>query len=175
MDIVNEKIKPLGLFLGLILMIIGVVFIAIPNQIVGFIAMIIGAALLVIGIVRVLIVLINWKALNNQPFLLIIGLAILGTGIYMLINTQATITLIGIVLGVFAILMALDRFFTAFKRKEEIKIMPSILFGVIHLAFGVGLIYASMSMFSLVIVLYGIYFLVAGLMIVLSLLFYKDF
>lgn len=175
MDIVNEKIKPLGLFLGLMLMIIGVVFIAIPSQIVSFIALIIGAALVVIGVVRVLFVLINWKALNNQPLLLIIGLAILGVGIYILINTQATIAIIGIVLGVFAILMALDRFVTAFKRKEEVKIMPSILFGLIHLAFGVGLIYASMSMFSIVVVLYGIYFLVAGLMIVLSLLIYKDF
>lgn len=170
-----EKLKPLGLLLGLILMIIGILFIVIPTQIVSFMATLVGAVLLVTGLVRVIAVFINWKELKNWLLLLILGLAILGVGVYMIVNTQVTVTLIGIVLGIFAILMALDRFFTAFSRKQEISIIPSILFGLIHLAFGVGLIYASMTMFSLVIVLYGIYFLVAGLLVVLSLLLYKDF
>jgi len=170
-----EKLKPLGLLLGLILMIIGILFIVIPTQIVSFMATLVGAVLLVTGLVRVIAVFINWKKLKNWLLLLILGLAILGVGVYMIINTQVTVTLIGIVLGIFAILMGLDRFITAFSLKEEVSIIPSILFGLIHLAFGVGLIYASMTMFSLVVVLYGIYFLVAGLLVVLSLLLYKDF
>lgn len=170
-----EKLKPLGLLLGFILMIIGILFIAIPTQIVSFMAALIGAVLLVAGLVRVIAVLINWKELNNRLPLLILGLAILGAGIYMIVNTQVTVTLIGIILGIFAILMALDRFFTAFSRKEEVSIVPSVLFGLIHLAFGIGLIYASMTMLSAVVVVYGIYFLVAGLLVVLSLLLYKDF
>lgn len=170
-----EKLKPLGLILGLILMVIGIVFIAIPTQVVSFMATLIGAVLLVTGVVRVLIILVNWNKLENQFLLLILGLAILGTGIYMIVNTQVTVTLIGIVLGIFAILMGLDRFFTAFNRKAEASIAPLIIFGLIHLAFGVGLIYASMTMFSIVVILYGIYFLVAGLLVVLSMLLFKDF
>lgn len=170
-----EKIKPLGLFLGLILIIIGIVLIVIPDQIVSFMAVLIGAVLLATGVVRILVVVVNWKELKNQILLLILALAIIAAGVYMIVNTQVTVTLIGLVLGIFAILMALDRFFTAFKRGEGTKLVPSILFGLIHLGFGVGLIYASMTMFSIVVVLYGIYFLVAGLMVVLSMLLYKDF
>lgn len=170
-----ERIKPLGLFLGVILMVIGVIFIAIPSQIVNFLASLIGAILLVVGLVRIIAVFVNWKELKNQVLLLIIGLAIFGAGIYMILNTEATVTLIGIVLGIFAILMALDRFSSAFRRKEEASIVPSVIFGLIHMAFGVGLIYASMALFSVVVILYGLYFLVAGLLVILSLLLYKDF
>lgn len=170
-----EKIKPLGLFLGLILIIIGIVFIVIPDQIVSFMAVLIGAVLLATGVVRTLVIVVNWKELKNQILLLILALAIIAAGVYMIVNTQVTVTLIGLVLGIFAILMALDRFFTAFKREEGTRLVPSILFGLIHLGFGLGLIYASMTMFSIVVVLYGIYFLVAGLMVVLSMLLYKDF
>ena len=170
-----EKIKPLGLFLGLILIIIGIVFIVIPDQIVSFMAVLIGAVLLATGVVRTLVIVVNWKELKNQILLLILALAIIAAGVYMIVNTQVTVTLIGLVLGIFAILMALDRFFTAFKREEGTRLVPSILFGLIHLGFGLGLIYASMTMFSIVVVLYGIYFLVAGLMVVLSMLLYRDF
>lgn len=170
-----DRIKPLGLFLGFSLMIIGVVFLVIPSQIVSFMATLIGAVLAVAGAIRVLTVSINWKEMENQLLILLLGLAILGTGIYMIINTQTTVTLIGIILGIFAILMAFDRFLAAFKDRENRSKVPPILFGLIHLAFGVGLIYASMAMFSLVVILYGIYFLLAGLLVVLSLLLYKDF
>ena len=170
-----DRIKPLGLFLGISLMIIGLVFLIIPNQIVTFMATLIGVVLLVAGVIKVLTVAINWKVMANQLLHLILGLVIIGTGIYIITNTQATVTLVGIILGIFAILMAFDRFLAAFKDKEQRSKVPPILFGLIHLAFGVGLIYASMAMFSLVVILYGIYFLLAGLLIVLSLLLYKDF
>lgn len=170
-----EKIKPFGFFLGLLLIVIGIVFIVIPSQVVSFMATLIGVVLVVTGLIRVLVLTVNWKEFTNQILHLILGLAIIGAGIFMIVNTQITVTLIGIVLGIFAILMALDRFFTAFSRKEDAKILPSILFGLIHLAFGVGLIYASMTMFSAVVILYGIYFLVAGALIVLSMFLFKDF
>jgi uncharacterized membrane protein HdeD (DUF308 family) len=170
-----ERIKPFGFFLGLLLIVIGIVFIVIPSQVVSFMATLIGVVLVVTGLIRVLVLTVNWKEFTNQILHLILGLAIIGAGIFMIVNTQITVTLIGIVLGIFAILMALDRFFTAFSRKEDAKILPSILFGLIHLAFGVGLIYASMAMFSAVVILYGIYFLVAGALIVLSMFLFKDF
>jgi len=170
-----ERIKPLGLFLGVILMVIGIIFIAFPGQIINFLASLIGAILLVVGLVRVIAVLVNWKELKNQVLLLLFGLAVLAAGVYMIVNTQVTVTLIGIILGIFAILMAFDRFASANRRKEGTSIIPAILFGLVHLAFGIGLIYASMAMFSIVVIIYGLYFFLAGLMVVLSLLLYKDF
>ena len=170
-----ERIKPLGMFLGVMMIIIGVIFIAIPSQIVSFLATLIGSLLLVTGLVRVIAVSVNWKDYQNQVLLLVFGLALMAVGIYMIVNTQVTVTLIGIILGIFAILMALDRFLSVSRRKEGASIIPPIIFGFIHLAFGVGLIYTSMGMFSIVVVIYGLYFLLAGLMVVLSLMLYKDF
>jgi uncharacterized membrane protein HdeD (DUF308 family) len=170
-----ERIKPLGIFLGVMMIIIGVIFIAIPSQIVSFLATLIGALLLVTGLVRVIAVSVNWKDYKNQVLMLLFGLALIAVGIYMIVNTQVTVTLIGIILGIFAILMAFDRFLAVTRRKEGASIIPAIIFGFIHLAFGVGLIYTSMAMFSVVVVIYGLYFLLAGLMVVLSLLLYKDF
>jgi hypothetical protein len=54
-------------------------------------------------------------------------------------------------------------------------ITPAILFGVIHLAFGIGLIYASLQMFSVIVILYGVYLFAAGLMAILSLRLFNDF
>jgi len=170
-----ERIKPLGMFLGVMMIILGVIFIAIPGQIINFLATLIGAILLVVGLVRVIAVFVNWKEMKNQVLLLLLGLAVVGAGIYMIVNTQVTVTIIGIILGIFAILMALDRFASAGRNKEGAGSIPAILFGLIHLAFGIGLIYASMAMLSIVVVLYGLYFFLAGLMVVLSLLLYKDF
>jgi len=170
-----ERIKPLGLFLGVILMVIGVIFIAIPSQIVNFLATLIGVLLLVAGLVRVIAVSVNWKDYQNQVLLLLFGLAIMAVGIYIIVNTQVTVTLVGIILGIFAILMAFDRFLSASRRRKGASIIPAIIFGLVHLAFGVGLIYASMAMFSIVVIIYGLYFLLAGLMVVLSLMLYKDF
>jgi uncharacterized membrane protein HdeD (DUF308 family) len=170
-----ERIKPLGMFLGVMMIIIGVIFIAIPGQIINFLATLIGAILLVVGLVRVIAVSVNWKDYQNQVLLLLFGLALVAVGIYMIVNTQVTVTLVGIILGIFAILMAFDRFLSVTRRKEGASIIPAIIFGLIHLAFGVGLIYASMTMLSIVVIVYGLYFLIAGLMVVLSLLLYKDF
>jgi uncharacterized membrane protein HdeD (DUF308 family) len=170
-----ERIKPLGMFLGVMMIIIGVIFIAIPGQIINFLATLIGALLLVTGLVRVIALSVNWKDYQNQVLLLLFGLAVMAVGVYMIVNTQVTVTLMGIILGIFAILMAFDRFLSVSRRKEGTSIIPAIIFGFIHLAFGVGLIYASMAMLSIVVVIYGLYFLIAGLMVVLSLLLYKDF
>ena len=60
-----ERIKPLGMFLGVMMIIIGVIFIAIPSQIVNFLATLIGALLLVTGLVRVIAVSVNWKDYQN--------------------------------------------------------------------------------------------------------------
>jgi uncharacterized membrane protein HdeD (DUF308 family) len=106
-----ERIKPFGFFLGLLLIVIGIVFIVIPSQVVSFMATLIGVVLVVTGLIRVLVLTVNWKEFTNQILHLILGLAIIGAGIFMIVNTQITVTLIGIVLGIFAILMALDRFF----------------------------------------------------------------
>jgi hypothetical protein len=53
--------------------------------------------------------------------------------------------------------------------------MPAVLFGIIQLTFGAGLFYASLQMFSFIVILYGVYRFAAGFMVVLSLRLFNDF
>lgn len=174
MFLVN-RLKHLGYFLGIVLMILGAAFIAMPEQIVGLITILVGSVLLLYGLFRTLTVFFKWDTLKNRALPLSVGLILMAAGLYVLLNTKATIRITGIVLGVFAILLAADRFVSAKKLSGRANITPAVLFGVIHLAFGIGLIYASLQMFSIIVVLYGVYLFAAGLMAVLSLRFFNDF
>lgn len=167
--------KALGYLLGSALMVVGVLFIAIPDQIVNFLAIVIGAVLLVSGLVRVLTVASSWRYWQHPFLMLLFGIALLGIGIYTIFNTQITVTVIGIILGIFAILMAFDSFASLSERPEGTGALPYIISGLIHLAFGVALIYASMAMLTIIVVLYGIYLLVAGLLILLSSLYFPAY
>ncbi len=170
-----SRLKRLGYFLGIALMILGAAFIAKPDQIVGLITILVGAALLLLGLFRSLAVFFKWDTLKNRVLPLSVGLILMAAGLYVLLNTRATIHITGIVLGVLAILLAAERFGFAWKTRGRADITPAVLFGVIHLAFGIGLIYASLQMFSIIVVLYGVYLFAAGLMVVLSLRLFNDF
>jgi uncharacterized membrane protein HdeD (DUF308 family) len=172
---VVSRLKPLGYFLGIALMILGAAFIAMPGEIVGLITILVGAVLLLYGLFRSLAIIFKWDSLTNRVLPLSVGLVLMAAGLYVLLNTRATIHLTGIVLGVFAILLAVDRFLSAQKMRGRANIKPAILFGVIHLAFGIGLIYASLQMFSVIVILYGVYLFAAGLMAILSLRLFNDF
>ncbi|MGC9372963.1 MAG: DUF308 domain-containing protein [Thermovirgaceae bacterium] len=172
---VVSRLKHLGYFLGIALMILGAAFIAMPGQIVGLITILVGAVFLLYGLFRSLAVVFKWDTLKNRILQLSVGLVLMAAGLYVLLNTRATIHITGIVLGVFAILLAADRFVSAQKLRGRANITPAVLFGAIHLVFGVGLIYASVQMFSVIVILYGIYLFAAGLMVVLSLRLFNDF
>jgi uncharacterized membrane protein HdeD (DUF308 family) len=172
---VVTRLKNLGYFLGIALMIFGAAFIVMPERIVGLITILVGAILLLYGFFRTLAVIFKWNTVKNRILLLVLSLALMGTGLYILLNTSATIHITGAVLGLFAILLAVDRFVSAHKMRGQVNIMPAVLFGIIHLVFGAGLIYASLQMFSFIVILYGVYLFVAGLMVVLSLRLFNDF
>jgi uncharacterized membrane protein HdeD (DUF308 family) len=160
---------------GLALIIIGIIFIAFPNLIAQFLAAIVGAIIVLYGLFRMITVLNSWPYLPNRIPLLIVGILLFIAGIVLLFNPDLTISIAGMIIGIFAALMATDRFITANRLKGQINVWPTVISGIIHLIFGLVMIYSAVVVFSVIIVLIGIYLLVAGIMFLLSATYFRDF
>jgi len=172
---VYDRVKPFSLVLGILLMVIGIVFLAAPDRVAEFLAVFVGAVITVIGIFRIVTVAASWNVIINRGILLAFGILFTILGLFMLFNPDITITLVGAVIGILAIMMAIDRFVTANRLKKVANVTPTIISGLIHLAFGIGMVYSAIVVFSIIIVLAGIYLLISGVMFALSALFFRDF
>ncbi len=172
---VYSRMKPMGLILGILLMVVGIIFLAVPDRVTEFLAIFVGAVITVFGLLRIVTVAARWKVMFNRGVLLTFGIFLSALGIFMLFNPTVTITLVGTIIGVFAIILAFDRFVTAKRLKGQINVVPTIISGLIHLAFGVGMIYSAIVVFSIIIILIGIYLLISGVMILLSSFLFQDF
>lgn len=170
-----DRIKPMGLLVGILLTIFGVIFLAAPERVAEFLAVFVGAVITAFGLFRIIVAIARWNLLFNRVLMLALGIIIFAIGLFMLFNPEITITVIGAIIGIFAILMAIDRFMTANRIKGEMNTLPTVISGLIHLAFGVGMIYSAIITFSIIIIIAGIYLLIAGIMIVLSTLLFRDF
>ena len=172
---VYDKVKPFSLLLGITLMVIGIIFLAAPDRVAEFLAIFVGAVITVIGVFRIITVALSWKAILNRGLLLAFGIIMTVIGVFMLFNPEITISMVGAVIGILAIFLALDRFTAANRLKKITNVTPTFISGLIHLAFGIGVIYSAIVVFSIIIVLTGIYLLISGVMFALSALFFRDF
>lgn len=157
----------MGLWLGVIVILVGSVLLIFPQTIIQFLAVIIGALLLLTGIFNGFSLIKN----KTKGFILkgFVSVSLIVLGIYVLTNTNVTITFIGIIIGIFAILSAVDRFSVAMERKKlGFPVGTTVAFGVINLAFGIGMMVASVYVMSFLLVLVGIYLILAGIMIIIS-------
>ncbi len=165
---IDERIRSVGLIIGILLMVIGIIFLVIPDRIAEFLAVFIGAIITVLGAFGLIMVVSNWRLLLNRALPLIIAIVMLVAGILMLSNPDITITIVGAIIGVFAILLAVERFTTAGRLRGRANITYLVVSGLIHLVFGVGMIYSAVIVFSIIIILMGIYLLIVGIMFAAS-------
>ncbi len=172
---VYDRVKPFSLFVGILLMVTGIVFLAAPDRVAEFLAVFVGAVITVIGIFRIVTVAASWNVVINRGLLLAFGIVLTALGIFMLLNPDVTITLVGAIIGILAIMLSVDRFITANRLKNVANVTPTIVSGLIHLVFGLGMIYSAIVVFAIIIVLVGIYLLISGVMFALSALFFRDF
>jgi uncharacterized membrane protein HdeD (DUF308 family) len=170
-----RRYRPFSLLTGAILIVLGIVFLSAPGRVAEFMAILAGAAIAAVGLLRLIVVTASWSLLVKPVMSLITGLIFLTTGILMLLNPEVTITITGAVIGIFAVLMALDRFTTAYRIKHRINILPTVISGLIHLAFGIAMIYYAFIALAAIIVLAGLYLTVAGIMSILSARVFNDF
>jgi membrane protein HdeD len=169
-----SRMKHVSIMLGILLMVVSIIFLTIPDRVSEFMAIFIGAIITVFGLIRIASVVARWKETGNRAALLTFGIILAGLGLFMLFNPAITLTLVGAVIGIFALVMAFDRFVTANRLKGQINVIPTITSGLIHLAFGIGMLYSAIVFFSIIIILIGIYLLISGIMILLSSFLFQD-
>jgi len=170
-----RKMKQVGTTAGIVLVVAGSIFILMPLKVVDLLAIVAGLIVASSGAYKLLSTGIKWKNIGAPVWHLIIGIATLGIGIYILINTNVTISLIGIIIAICSILASIDRFSVAVERKRAgLKIVPTVLFGVLHLCFGIVMILIPKAGPALIIMVSGTYLLIAGIMVLTSVFFFKD-
>lgn len=170
-----EKIKSVGIFFGIALIIFGVLFLVFPEKVITFLAFIVGAVIIGYGVFRAFIVAVQWKDISKKYFKLTVSILSIVLGTFIIANTHITVTALGIVIGIFAILLSFDRFNMASLRKQAgLNNTWTLVSGLIHLVFGVGMFYSAFSLISIIISIIGIYLLMAGIMVVLSTAYFLD-
>ena len=119
----NNKNKP-DLIYGLLIVILGIVFISNPEVIAGIVPFIFGVWIVIRSLFRLQLVM-NIKNTNNYVKSLVITIATLVLGIILMFNpfkgAEAVIRIIGVFMITYALLDILDFYFTNPKRIKVIK------------------------------------------------------
>ena len=171
-----DRLKSLGIFLGIGLILAGVVFLVYPEGVIGLLTFLVGLLLLLLGAFRGMIVVLQWQDILNRVPKLLISIILVSMGIFVLSNSRVTVTLLGVAIGIAGILLAFDRFSVAMARKERgLPYSSALLFGTIHLAFGIGMFYSAFTLISVIISIIGAYLILAGIMVILSASYFFDF
>lgn len=170
-----KKIKAMGITLGLVMAAVGVILLVFPELIVNILATIIGALVTACGGFRTIGAVVNRNE-NPQPILRIVYSALLLVcGLYILFNPSITISFLSVIIGLFALLFALDRFSTAkIRRGVEQPIGPTVGFGFVHMLFGVAMICMPLIGTSMLVMLAGLYLLAGGAMVIASACYFCD-
>jgi uncharacterized membrane protein HdeD (DUF308 family) len=171
-----EKIKSFGIFFGISLIIAGVVFLLFPGSVINFLAILTGLLLAAFGLYKSVNALLKWNELSYKILHMAVGILLVASGVFIIVNTEFTISALGVVIGILALLQAFDRFSVAgTRRQSNLNYTPTLIFGFIHLGFGIGMFYSAFSVISVIISLIGVYLLVSGVMVVLSTAYFLDF
>ena len=171
------KFKSLGIFGGVILIAVGIVFIVFSKQVTEIMGMLVGLGILLVGVARLIQALSSSseEVVKHKTGRIILGGIMICIGAYLLINGKVAISLVGMIIGVFAFAAAIDRFVVANeRRKMGLPRGLTILSGVVHILFGLLMIYAAVQVLSMLVIFSGIYLLAAGIMVIISVVYMGD-
>ena len=154
----------------MILAVLGVILIIFPEKIVGFIGLLLGIFLVITGLLRCYTLMKTWEQRGvSRGFALALAVLILVLGIFLLMNRSIAVAFISVVIGVFAVVSAADRYSVMRARRElDMPVASTVISGLIHLLFGIGMITMPLFGASLIIIVTGLYLIVAGVMVLLS-------
>jgi len=168
-------LKNLGITLGIAMIAVGAVLLIFPGLIVNILASIIGALVTAWGGFKTIAAVVNRNEGPHAAFRIASSALLLVCGVYILFNTRITISFISVVIGLFALLFALDRFSAAKARRAAgLPAGSAAGFGLVHLAFAVAMIGMPFVGTSMLIMLAGIYLIAGGGMIIASACWFGD-
>jgi len=148
---------------GIACLIIGILFIAIPEASMNIICIILGVFLLLNGLVALIKLM---KSEKGKKFLLVYGLFCLAAGIVILINPEFLANLIIKVFALLIFITGVNQIIAGVKAKESptsARLLASFT-GVISIALGVVLFMHSGPATTIIITFIGIYFMAFGIL-----------
>ncbi len=170
-----RQIKSAGLLFGVISLILGLILSFRPVQTEVFLNTIVGICLLVMAVSKLVQYFFLRKDINQVTGSVIVPVLIAILGIFILMNPQVTMFTVGIIIAIFALTLAIDRFMIAYHRKKlGVDYGTTIIFGVVQLIFSIVMFWNSFETMTAIVVMTGIYLVTNGIMIVASSLFLKD-
>ena len=165
-----QKFKRLGIFYGVLLAVIGVVLVLYPEKVVSFIGLLLGIFFLGTGVMRCYTLIRTWNERGAfRSFSMALAILLILLGIFLLLYRNIAVAFISVMIGIFALISAADRYSVIKARKAlDLPITNTVISGLLHFVF--GLVMVAMPLFgaSLIIIVTGIYLVTAGIMAILS-------
>lgn len=170
-----ELLKKFGVITALIMIAAGILCIVYSSQISTMIGVVIGAAILVVGAYYGITALVVRHAGKSFILNLLIAIVLVVLGFVLIFFSDITVQLVGIGIGIMAFAAGLERFRMAVSRKSEGEpILPTIVTGLIHVAFGVMMCIMPTYGVGILVLFIGAYLIVSGMLMMMSVLKFRD-
>lgn len=147
---------------SLLLMALGFLLIFCPDLGSAAVAVVVGWVLIGVGAIGILICILSWPVLGWGT--LLISIATVALGVYILLNPLALASLFGVGVGIY--LLAYQGFGSLLEslklRKMGYGFLPSLIVSLIMIALGAALIFAPLTSSRLIMTLFGIGLVISG-------------
>lgn len=170
-----REIKSIGISISLISILIGIILVVKPRQVQVLLNTSVGLGLIFIGLLGITryIYLKKKGAINNYIYIIPMAIAILG--IFVLLTPTLTLFVVGILISVIAIIMGIENMFSGFslgRRGESGSFL--LIFGIIHIIFGVFMAWNTFATMMAIIMIVGVYLIVFGVSVLATIFMIKD-
>lgn len=146
---------------SLLLVALGVLLIFCPDLGAAAVAVTVGWVLIAVGGVGILVCLLSWPVLGLGTLLL--SIAAVGLGIYLLLKPLALASLFGMAAGLYLLLNGLSSLLESLKlKKMGLGFLPSLIVALLLTALGLTLIFAPLTSSRLLMTLLGVGMVVCG-------------
>lgn len=147
---------------SLLLMALGFLLIFCPDLGSAAVAVVVGWVLIAVGAIGSLICILSWPILGLGT--LLISIAALALGVYILLNPLALASLFGIAVGFYLLAyQGIGSLFESLRlRKMGLGFLPNLIVSLLLIALGAALIFAPLTSSRLVMTLFGIGLVISG-------------
>jgi uncharacterized membrane protein HdeD (DUF308 family) len=147
---------------SLMLMAIGFLLILRPDLGSAAVAVVVGWTLIGIGAIGILICILSWPVLGWGT--LLVSIAAVALGVYLLLNPLTLASLFGIAVGLYLLLFqGFGSLLESLRlRKMGLKFLPNLIVSLVLIVLGAALIFAPLASSRLVMMLFGIGLVISG-------------